>query len=1072
MRDPDLVTRAQRAAVALERAWERWRAMHGLSADPMPPVSSYVGYSIQEPWGRPRVVFGVDAREAELLAALLDHHECVGPFYTEPPSGTAYGIGAPASSDSPLDEARSRIPAQAQAAEQRPSQRDQDAQPGPADGGPAVLDADGLGGAAGDAHDDQLHYPDGPLPEEPSGENGVADPPRHDETRGSNGRGGDQRRGRRTEPSRPSRRERRAASRQRSAATRGPGAGQGHSEAARAAAAHKEPGPAGAAEHAANGSSADTAWPADAAAPSWTDREADAMSGAAPGGLAPGSPGSGSAGPKGPGPGGSALGNLGSDDSASGAAALGRPASGGSAPGGSAPGGLGARGPASDSSASAGPGSHGSAPGISAAAIPGPGGSVQADFGTGGPASDSSAPGGPDLHRPAPGRPGPGGSVPGGLGAGGPASDSSASAGPGSQAPRPGRPGKGGLGPESLDSGGLAPDSLAPGNPGSRGSVPGRSASDGSTAGNLGSVTPAPGGLVSGSPGSPSAASGGPASGESVPGFGPGSPATDGVAPGRPASGGFAQVSPGSGSAAVDITTVDAIPVQSGPAERGADPGDATREARAPRAKSLYDVTKASRERARRRGAGSAADRRQGTARDLAQGHTAGSGSDGKPGGDPVSSTEATGAAYPVVGPAGLGVAAPGPITPESAASGPPGPDLSGQDLSGQDLAGEGRAGEVAGAPQHGLGGATADQGPVCRAPLGPDHVDSAANRHAAEAQWAQDTDPGINYTTDQDLDYADDGRNNPGDEGWDCPGDDGWDDMAAPGESWDNGLAAAAGPGGDRGGDPGRSDMAGLDQLWGIGRGTPGHGQDQAPDAAGRQDQDMGPEDAAGPGTLGDTGPGSMRDAAAAAPAGTTAHGARNAVATTDASALPDTGPSQARDAGSARDNGSARDIHPARDTGAAEHGTRENGRGPESGSAWEGSAFGNGQARDTGSGRDTVPGPAGDSARDLPEDYGPDPLGAPGGRETADFLSAPPPSGSILTTASREETRTARPANPGSQTIAAELAGWAAGELPGQASARLAAWAAIGGVPAAEHRRTDGSDVGSAGVATERVR
>ncbi len=56
MRDPDLVTRAQRAAVALERAWERWRAMHGLSAEPMPPVSSYVGYSIEEPWGRPRVV--------------------------------------------------------------------------------------------------------------------------------------------------------------------------------------------------------------------------------------------------------------------------------------------------------------------------------------------------------------------------------------------------------------------------------------------------------------------------------------------------------------------------------------------------------------------------------------------------------------------------------------------------------------------------------------------------------------------------------------------------------------------------------------------------------------------------------------------------------------------------------------------------------------------------------------------------------------------------------------------------------------------------------------------------------
>ena len=32
----------------------------------------------------------------------------------------------------------------------------------------------------------------------------------------------------------------------------------------------------------------------------------------------------------------------------------------------------------------------------------------------------------------------------------------------------------------------------------------------------------------------------------------------------------------------------------------------------------------------------------------------------------------------------------------------------------------------------------------------------------------------------------------------------------------------------------------------------------------------------------------------------------------------------------------------------------------------------------------------------------------------------------------------------------MAAELAGWAAGELPGQASASLAAWRMIGGLPA----------------------
>jgi hypothetical protein len=75
MPDPEMVSRAHRAAAALEQAWERWRVRHGLIAHPMPPVSSYVGYSIDEPWGRPRVVLGVDAHEAEVLAALLDSHE-------------------------------------------------------------------------------------------------------------------------------------------------------------------------------------------------------------------------------------------------------------------------------------------------------------------------------------------------------------------------------------------------------------------------------------------------------------------------------------------------------------------------------------------------------------------------------------------------------------------------------------------------------------------------------------------------------------------------------------------------------------------------------------------------------------------------------------------------------------------------------------------------------------------------------------------------------------------------------------------------------------------------------------
>src|SRR5439155_1447966 len=173
-----------------------------------------------------------------------------------------------------------------------------------------------------------------------------------------------------------------------------------------------------------------------------------------------------------------------------------------------------------------------------------------------------------------------------------------------------------------------------------------------------------------------------------------------------------------------------------------------------------------------------------------------------------------------------------------------------------------------------------------------------------------------------------------------------------------------------------------------------------------------------------------------------------------------------QGRESGPERDNGSVRDGGSAREAGA-----RDNGNSREDGSAWEGSARSSRPARESGSGRD-IPGPARDSGPDRPEDFGPDPLGSPGGRETADFLAAPPPNSSILTTAPRQEARTARPANVGTETIAAELAGWAAGELPGQASARLAAWAAIGGVPAPGYRGTRGADRGPAGVATERVR
>jgi hypothetical protein len=76
MRDPELVARAQRAAAGPERAWEQWRALHGLAVAPGQPVVSYVGYSLKEPWGEPRVVIGIDADEAEYLAEFLDRDEC------------------------------------------------------------------------------------------------------------------------------------------------------------------------------------------------------------------------------------------------------------------------------------------------------------------------------------------------------------------------------------------------------------------------------------------------------------------------------------------------------------------------------------------------------------------------------------------------------------------------------------------------------------------------------------------------------------------------------------------------------------------------------------------------------------------------------------------------------------------------------------------------------------------------------------------------------------------------------------------------------------------------------------
>ncbi len=85
MRDPELVARAQRAAARLESAWEQWRALHGLAVAPAQPVVSYVGYSLSEPWGEPRVVIGIDADEAEFLAEFLDRDECANIVNTAQP---------------------------------------------------------------------------------------------------------------------------------------------------------------------------------------------------------------------------------------------------------------------------------------------------------------------------------------------------------------------------------------------------------------------------------------------------------------------------------------------------------------------------------------------------------------------------------------------------------------------------------------------------------------------------------------------------------------------------------------------------------------------------------------------------------------------------------------------------------------------------------------------------------------------------------------------------------------------------------------------------------------------------
>jgi hypothetical protein len=134
MRDPDLILRAQLAAADLERAWDRWRTMHGLATDPPPPVSSYVGYSLEEPWGQPRVVFGIEAREAEQLAALLDRHDCAGPVYASVASLAVARTGDPAearAADGDRQHAggRLRVPTQGQPGAAQRERRPEPAEP-------------------------------------------------------------------------------------------------------------------------------------------------------------------------------------------------------------------------------------------------------------------------------------------------------------------------------------------------------------------------------------------------------------------------------------------------------------------------------------------------------------------------------------------------------------------------------------------------------------------------------------------------------------------------------------------------------------------------------------------------------------------------------------------------------------------------------------------------------------------------------------------------------------------------------------------------------------------------------
>ena len=90
-----------------------------------------------------------------------------------------------------------------------------------------------------------------------------------------------------------------------------------------------------------------------------------------------------------------------------------------------------------------------------------------------------------------------------------------------------------------------------------------------------------------------------------------------------------------------------------------------------------------------------------------------------------------------------------------------------------------------------------------------------------------------------------------------------------------------------------------------------------------------------------------------------------------------------------------------------------------------------------------------------------GPDPVTGPLGRESDASPEAP-----RAVAADRDPDPASRPSI--TDTMAAELAGCAAGELPGQASARLAAWATVGGAVA---RGRQQARLGGGGTAAERI-